>query len=82
MAKWKPETVEERRQRLLDDRPKAWADYHSEREAIQDRTARLRELRLAREVAESVIALPAHKIKTPKKMSSAKAKRPFVQGNG
>ena len=66
----------------MDDRPKAWADYESERQAIQDRTARLRALRLARDVAESVIALPDHKIVTPKKVGSAKARRPFVQGTG
>lgn len=81
MAKWTPETAEERKQRLLEDRPKAWADYEGERNATQERTARLRELRLARDVAESVIALPAHKIATPKKVSSTKARRPFVQGD-
>jgi hypothetical protein len=82
MAKRTPETAEERKQRLLDDRPKAWAEYAGERKSIQERTARLRELRLARDMAESVIALPARKIAKPKKVGSVKAKRPFVQGNG
>ena len=76
----KPETAEKRRQRLLDDRPKAWADYESERRATQERTASLRELRLARDAPEAVMVLPVHKIVTPRKVGTVKVRRPFVQG--
>lgn len=78
MPRRKPETREQRTQRLLDDRPKAWAEYEGERQAVAERTARLKALRLAKEASESGEA-PA--LETPKKLKR-KARRPFAQGRG
>ena len=50
----------------------AWAEYHAREAAVREKTARLKELRLAKEASLAKLAKVATKTAKPKKKSTAR----------
>jgi hypothetical protein len=60
-ARDRAEAIFEKKEERLREGQKAMAEYEAVRLATREKTARLRALRLARDMAQKTLALPAQK---------------------